>query len=208
VAGFPYQSSVERLESARRKYGEAEGTLQWGARGIRIEAHGGARFSASGVQPERWARALIELPLVRRVAVVAEAGQRMSTPEQRLPAYRFGSVALRVRSETEARALQPTGMRLAQEVVDEPRVVVLATGAIEVSGVAAARVELMGDFTDWRPAVLDPAPRGRWRYNAPLRRGVYHLLMRLDGGEWQVPPGLPAFVDDLEQPVGLLLVES
>jgi hypothetical protein len=206
IAGFRYHSSVERLESAERKYGEADGILEWEVRAARIEARGGVRFTAAGVRPERWARALIELPIVRRVAFVAEVGQRMSTPEQRLPAYRFGSISLRVRSQTEARALPPPEIIVSRDPSDEPRVEVSVAGTIEVRGVTATTVELMGDFTDWTPATLDATTHTTWRYHTPLRAGVYHLLMRVDGGEWQLPPGLPSFVDDLEQPVGLLVI--
>ncbi len=42
----------------------------------------------------------------------------------------------------------------------------------------------------------------------PLRAGSHRLLVRVDGGEWMPPPGLPAAPDEFGGRVGVLLVEG
>ena len=205
VAGFPYRGSVERLEDTRRTYGEVAGAMEWSLFAARIGVRGGVRLAASGVPRERWGRGSFELPLLPWLELVAEAGRRLSTPEQRLPGYRFGSLGLRVRHRALASPRQePVPLATARE--DAPSVEVDAHGRIVVRGLVAASVEVMGDFTDWKPAPLDSVAPGRWQYHARLSPGVYHLMIRIAGGVWQAPPGLPVLVDDLEQQVGLLVV--
>ena len=205
VAGFPYRGSVERLENTRRTYGEIAGTMEWSFFAARIGVRGGVRLAASGVSPEQWGRGSLELPFLPWLELVAEAGRRLSTPEQRLPGYRFGSLGLRVRhSASESARREPVPLATARD--DAPRVDVDGDGRIVVRGVVAASVEVMGDFTDWKPAPLDSVATGRWQFHARLSPGVYHLMIRIAGGVWQAPPGLPVLVDDLDQQVGLLVV--
>jgi hypothetical protein len=64
----------------------------------------------------------------------------------------------------------------------------------------AARVELMGDFTDWTPVCLVRLPRGKgaapadadaaWGVELGDRpRAVHRVNIRVDGAAWRPPPG-------------------
>ena len=71
----------------------------------------------------------------------------------------------------------------------------------------AKRVELASDFTDWLPTALEPAGGGWWELIVPVEPGLHRVRARLDGGAWEVPPGLPRSADEAEAPAGVLLVE-
>lgn len=79
---------------------------------------------------------------------------------------------------------------------------------LELDAPGARSVEISGDFTDWRPMPMEPAPGapGRWRVRLPLRPGTYHVRSRVDGGSWAAPSGLPSARDEFGGRTGLLVV--
>ena len=204
LVGYPYHGSVERIESSWRRYGEIEGSMIYWYRGTRLDVRAGTRFASRGVTLEHWQRLTVEVPLVRRLGLVGVAGRRMSSPEQRLPAYSFASLSLRVHrgADMEQRVVSRAARR-----PNAPRIDVEAEALI-LRGLAASRVELMGDFTDWEPVSLVREPNGTWRHHVRLSSGVHHVVMRVDGGGWEPPPGLPSVADEYDQIVGLLTVTS
>jgi hypothetical protein len=81
----------------------------------------------------------------------------------------------------------------------------LVTLQVNVSG--ARLVEISGDFTNWIPVPLVPATGDRWSVSVPIKRGKYQMNMRVDGGQWIVPPGLLSMSDEFGGTVGLLVIE-
>ena len=71
---------------------------------------------------------------------------------------------------------------------------------------AARRVEVMGDFTNWKAVLLVPAGSGWWTATITAQPGMYQLNVRLDEGEWTVPAGTLATVDEFGTPVGVLAI--
>jgi hypothetical protein len=212
IAGFPYRSTVERLNETRLQYDDVDGMIQWWMRRARLDVQGGLRYRlASGAGGGgRWGRVALEVPIVERFAIVGEWGRRLATPEQRLPAYRFASLALRFKQapERERETERPRATRMA----DAPRTEASSGSAdaegIVVRGLVASRVELMGDLSDWKPVELTSDGRNTWRWPVRLTAGVHHLMLRVDDGEWAPAPGLPVHLDELEQRVGILVVEQ
>jgi hypothetical protein len=79
---------------------------------------------------------------------------------------------------------------------------------LRVTAPGAALVEVMGDCTGWRPIALLAQPDGSWAAELPLAAGgVYHLQLRIDGGAWRPPPGLPTLPDGFAGTVGVLVVD-
>jgi len=70
----------------------------------------------------------------------------------------------------------------------------------------AGQVEVMGDFTDWRPVALVPSGEGRYRYAIALPPGMHRFNLRLDGGPWGVPLGAGYASDEFGGSVGVLIV--
>lgn len=69
---------------------------------------------------------------------------------------------------------------------------VFASFTLERSG--AERVEVVGDFTAWRPVAMER--RGsEWEVEIAVPPGTYHYGFRVDG-TWYVPEGLPGNVPD------------
>jgi 1,4-alpha-glucan branching enzyme len=71
----------------------------------------------------------------------------------------------------------------------------------------ARTVELMADFTDWAPVPLTRERGGMWGLNIFIAPGVHRVNVRVDGGEWQPPPGLTTVPDGFGGLVGLLVVQ-
>lgn len=77
---------------------------------------------------------------------------------------------------------------------------------IVVTVAEGARVEIAGDMTGWAPRDLTASGPGRWETTLSLPRGTHRVNLRVDGGAWVVPPGLPTETDDFDGTVGRLTV--
>ena len=75
---------------------------------------------------------------------------------------------------------------------------------IHVGGVEA--VDVMGDFSDWSPLTLTRRGRDLWELALPLSPGMHQINVRVDGGAWMPPPGVPTMRDAFNGEVGLLVV--
>ncbi|HXE57942.1 MAG TPA: glycogen-binding domain-containing protein, partial [Gemmatimonadales bacterium] len=77
---------------------------------------------------------------------------------------------------------------------------------LRVEAPEARRVQLMADFTAWRPAELHPCGEGAWEILLPLAPGTYRVAIRLDEGPWTAPAGLPSVESEFGGRVGVLVV--
>ncbi len=108
-----------------------------------------------------------------------------------------------------------SGARLVPQVVNAPKAgatlttIRLADGAgtLEIRAPGAGRVEVSGDFTRWLPVTLERAGGDRFTLAAPLTPGVHRLIVRVDGGRWTPPSGLPQALDPYEGNVGVIVVD-
>ena len=71
--------------------------------------------------------------------------------------------------------------------------------------VPADYVDIMGDFTDWEPVALQSNGADTWSTAIDLRPGTWAYLLRIDGGPWAVPEGLPAARGDFGRETGILV---
>lgn len=151
--------------------------------------------------------------LAGRMAVVAAVGTYPVDPTQGFPSGQFVSVALRLGGrrpvvlpqsrdeEVARRAADAAGLR-AFEVrkLEDDRVRL----RIRVPGARA--VELMGDLTTWMPVALNRAADGWWTIVVTAAPGAHELVVRVNGGAWVVPPGLPVVVDEFGGRTGRLVI--
>jgi hypothetical protein len=91
-------------------------------------------------------------------------------------------------------------MRLGRRAVSLPEPAgVQAAGAgmtrVSIRASDAHRVELAGDFNNWKPILAARAGNGVWYADLKLPPGEYRYAFRIDGKEWRVPEGVAA-VDD------------
>lgn len=148
-----------------------------------------------------------------RVGVVASAGDQMADPLRGMPAVRHLSLGLRWR-------LAPAG-GLPGGPASPPAAAMPAASAeapvaeategpgearrLRVRAPGASRVEVRGDWTEWRPVAL-VREGDAWVLATPLPRGTRRLTVRADGGTWRVPANLAGADDDFGSRVGLLVV--
>jgi hypothetical protein len=170
--------------------------------GIVLGASGGYRYGARSVTEGGWGSAEAALWMVPRAALVLGIGRTLDDPVRGVPQTTYASVGLRITGdahETLARRRGVKGASLSVRRVDESRRV------FEIRGVEGARVEAMGDFTDWNPVALEKVG-SVWRVERIVSPGLHRIALRIDGGEWIAPVNLPHAADDLGGVVGLITV--
>ena len=147
-----------------------------------------------------------------RVGVIASAGDQMADPLRGMPAVRHLSLGLRWRVAPAGRAAAappPTASPAPVASADAPLAEAVdgpgETRRLRVRAPGAQRVEVRGDWTDWRPVAL-VRDGDAWVLADPVPRGTRRLTVRADGGAWRVPANLAGADDDFGSRVGLLIV--
>lgn len=141
-----------------------------------------------------------ELRLVRRLAeqVALDIGmaRQPADPARSIPAHAAISAGIQVLPRrAPAAVLRPA----------PPPVLASRDGMVLNLG-DAQMAEVQGDFTGWRPEPLERLGGGRWRYAGALSAGPHSLMVRIDGGRWHAPAGLPTSADGFGGVVGVVVV--
>jgi len=169
--------------------------------GWSLSASGGVRGRDGLDALTGWGTAEAAAWVRPNAAIVLSAGRTLVDFVRGVPQTSFASVALRFSSDRHPIAFRrpPPGPHMSVARYTE------SMRQIRVSGVSAARVELMADFTGWSPVVLERDGNG-WRLDRDIPPGPHRVAIRFDGGEWTVPVNLPRVDDDLGGIVGLITV--
>jgi hypothetical protein len=206
------------------KYADAQASLSW-KRNNRLDLGAllgfrvGDQLETLGSSARTWASASAVYWLTSRAALVAGGGIYPIDLTQGFPGGRFVSLSFRW---SDSRQPTPVVRQLSPpDVVPDSATTVAPTVAefiaqhtaadsvrFRVNAPRASLVEVTGDFTNWVPLQLERAQdEGWWSTTLPLRRGKYQMNIRLNGGQWIVPPGLLSMVDEFGGSVGLLVIE-
>jgi hypothetical protein len=198
------------------RFAEAESAFRVDHGQFELVAYGGFRhwFRPDDAAAEGWGGASVAWWLADRFAVTASGGAYPADYAQGLPSGAFGSLGIRIATGRLTRTrqanepldlimppLRPGAPGLAWEPVGD------GTARLTLTGVPAERVELMGDFTGWEPVPLAPAGSGQWTATLRLPPGIHRVNIRVNGGQWIVPPGLPSSNDEFGGAAGILIVE-
>ncbi len=195
---------IERASHAAF-WNTAQASLRWQRGRLGLESVGGLSVG-DGVRARHWAQATLNLQLSRRVLLAASLGERPA------PALAFHSGAQprtmlglqfapwSGRGWAMRDALRPVATAWQAQPVGGGRLL------LRVHGRDVSRVEVSGDFTDWTPLELLPVHANWWAAVVRVPPGVHRVQIRLDGGAWLAPPGLPRADDGLGGPSGTLLV--
>jgi hypothetical protein len=140
------------------------------------------------------------------IGVVGAAGHSLPQFGFTVPSARYGTVGLRL--ALGARSLTDRHRDRATPEVNSSAVptVVVADRRLTIRSAPALRVEVMGDFTDWKVEPLASLGQGRWRLQQDLTPGVHQLNVRFDGATWVVPAGAVPVDDGFGGRVGLVVV--
>lgn len=194
------------------RFSDLQGSVQWAHHALELNASLGYRLGDSyDVTPEsrRWASAVATFWITPQFAAVAGAGRQPASPAHGLPARSYANFGLMLaywpiprrtvpvapRSSVAAFAIHTVGASGSDE-----RTLVVRAGGVE-------RIEIMGSFTGWEPRVLSRRGRDHWELTLPIDAGIHEINIRVDGGKWRPPPGLPARRDGFNGEVGLLVIE-
>jgi len=203
-------------------YTDVEGALharRWrftfdGVLGVRGWSHGGGH----GVYGE----ASGALAAGGHLAIVVSGGRYPTDPIRGSVSGRYLGVAVRLTAlpwrslptavpalPKQVTPLSPSG---ADGAADPPSLTVQLRSCacdgrtLVVLADAATTVEVSGDFTDWEPLSLSSRAPGEWAADLPLRPGTYRFNVRVNGGDWTVPAGVTAVMDEFGGRVALLTV--
>jgi 1,4-alpha-glucan branching enzyme len=70
----------------------------------------------------------------------------------------------------------------------------------------ARLVEVTGDFVQWRPVRMQRVSADWWELRIPMSRGVHRVNVRVDGGKWSAPPGVPLQRDEFGGDAGVIVI--
>jgi hypothetical protein len=202
------------------KYADAQASLSWKGESVDLGALLGLRLgdqlTTLSANVRSWVSASAVFWIASRIGVAVGGGNYPVDPTQGFPGGRFVSLSLRL---GQRRPTQPSNEQINEPLklgAPAPEISPAAGGFIanragdvvtlEVNVPGARLVEITGDFTSWVPVPLVPAG-SRWSVSLPIKSGKYQVNMRVDGGQWIVPPGLLSMADEFGGKVGLLVIE-
>lgn len=191
------------------RFSDLEGSLHWEHGFFELAAQSGYRFgNAYDVTPDsrRWAAATATLWISNSVAAVLGGGRIPANPSRGLPARSYANFGLMLSYSAVPRHTVPVATRTIAVRDFEVRTATpgMQRIALRVGGVES--VEIMGDFSDWGTLQMIRRGRDLWELVLPLSRGVHQINIRLDGGPWQTPPGMPVVQDGFNGEVGVLVI--
>jgi hypothetical protein len=189
---------------------DVESSVKFDYRFVEMTVRGGRRFGDGyDVTPEsrQWASAQAAVWISNQIAAVAGGGREPAQPTRGLPARTFATLGVMlaywpiprgvVAVETPASLVQAFELRPAGPTLQR---ITARIGGVET-------VEVMGDFSDWTPLPLMRRGRDHWELLVPMKIGVHQINMRIDGGQWIAPPGMPTMKDDFNGDVGVVVVK-
>lgn len=200
ATGCRYQSRLTDLESS----------VKFDYRFIELTVRGGRRFGDGyDVTPEsrQWGSAQTAIWISSQLAAVAAGGREPAQPTRGLPVRTYASLGLMLAYWPIPRGVVPveTPASMVQAFELRPAGPTLQRITARIGGVEA--VEVMGDFSDWTPLALMRRGRDHWELLVPMKSGVHQINMRIDGGQWIAPPGMPTMKDDFNGDVGVVVIK-
>ena len=211
VAAPSADQSVGTACRQQSRLTDLEGTVRWEHRLMEITVRGGQRFGGRmdvTSESRQWASAQAAIWVSSQLAAVAGGGREPAQPTRGLPARSFGSLGLMLAYWPIPRGIVPveTPASLVHAFELRPAGTALQRLTARIGGVES--VEIMGDFTDWAPIPLIRRGRDLWELLLPLNPGVHQINLRIDGGQWIAPPGVPTLKDGFNGEVGVLVVRQ
>jgi hypothetical protein len=190
---------------------DVEGSVRWEHKVLELTMRGGQRFGDSfDVTPEsrQWASMQAAIWITSQMAAVAGGGREPAQPTRGLPARSFGSLGVMLAYWPIPRGIVPveTPASLVHAFELRPAGEALQRLTARIGGVET--VEIMGDFTDWAAIPLVRRGRDLWELLIPMSPGMHQINLRIDGGTWIAPPGVPAIKDGFNGEVGVLVIKQ
>lgn len=168
-----------------------------------LGARAGAALPIAGGDARTWGGLGVSAWLTSRSALTIGAGTYPVDVTQGFPAGRYLQVGMRVGATRSARAELRAERRRVQRAaraggVDGFEVIAVRAGEIEVRvrAIDAARVDVMGDLTQWRAVALEQGASGWWTARFRTEASSTELAIRVDWQGWVIPPGAVVVRDE------------
>ena len=184
---------------------DAVGRVSWTRGPVDLDFSAGFRPIARYVDDRKWVSLTATAWIFPRMAIVGTVGRQPENPLQNLAGLNYASLAVRLGGRARARPAVPEAVRASATDFT----VIAASGmtrTIYIQAPGASSVELAAPFTDWTPRLFSRVGRELWVLTLPVPAGTYDVVIRIDGGAWAPPPGLPAFDDEFNGRVGRLVI--
>lgn len=172
-----------------------------------LDVSGGHRFGATFNGGATWHAANATVTVRDPFAIVASGGYEPADPERALLGAHFVSLGVRVQRTFRAAPspvlnapIHGPRFRVSDVQADGSRRIIIRLDQ-------ATRVDVMGDFTDWEAVPMQRTSEHGWTVALPITPGAHRINIRIDGGDWQVPPDVPAQPDDFGGMAGVIAVE-
>ncbi|HEX2217221.1 MAG TPA: glycogen-binding domain-containing protein [Gemmatimonadales bacterium] len=204
LSAYPSPAGQRRVD--RVALTDAVLSGRWRFRSIDFDAAFGRRFSRLTPETTIWGLSASR-DLSPTLAVVGAAGRAGSDPVTSVPGARYFALGLRLKVGPPLATPPPTLETTTEAAPFRIGPAVAAGREIVVQAPDARSVELAGDFTDWKPVALRPWGEDAWRTLLPVPPGLHRLAVRIDGGEWQAPPGTRAIESEFGGEVAEVVVE-
>jgi len=167
--------------------------------GVTLSRHFGAR---------RWVQSSFDVAVHPRLAIYATVGSSAPKWLALEPGLSHNArLGVRLTSAVNAAVVAPADLR-----PRAPEFKLRHLGedwyVIEVRARATGPVEMMGDFSAWEPRALRHVTGSRWALALRLEPGVHQIQVRVDGGAWSPPSGLPAASDGFNGDVGVFVADA
>ena len=176
--------------------------MAWQLGNASVAALVGARGQVGVFRPNVWTRISAAYPFAQHFSLVGAAGTEPPRIGLGVPATHVASLAVHV---TPWHSTKSFGGDNALDGF-----VVRSNGTRRYTAtfraIDAKSVELSGDFAGWKPASLTQVRAGLWQMDIDAPPGTYHVNIRVNGGHWFAPPGLPEAQDDFNGTVGILVL--
>ena len=203
------------------KYTDAQLSASLNLPRVELDATGGfrsgSRLPVLGGTAKSWGNVSVTGWIASRLAIVASAGTYPVDLTQGFPGGRFASLSLRLGTRRNPPRAEPISDLISSGGVSsrsragvtsfETRVVSGGLREIRIQAPGVSSVELMGDFTNWKPISLRETGSGWWITALPIKTGIHEMNVRMNGGQWITPPGLPQKRDEFGSSVGVLVVQ-
>ena len=217
LGGISITAALSATQVGDTTWADVEAFARWRWRSFLLDGNTGVRSFSAGAGSGLYAELTGTYALNQRLALVVGAGRYPTDPIRGSISGRYATAAVRVRLTGDA---ETPADRLARAAVDpiaaadgNARAVFEVTPApgsswyeITIRAPTAARVEVMGSFTEWVPITLAGDGVGSWTLRWSLPSGVHRINVRLDGGEWIAPARTTPMPDDFGGTVGVFVI--
>ena len=153
------------------------------------------RASASTGRPVMWTTTEAERRIGRSVGVVASLGTypgTFLTTTPKAPGTRW-MLGVGLTAATGRRAQGAPSLPSPATTTEGFAAIPLSPGRYRIVAHVreAAQVELASDLTGWKPVAMQRESGDAWFAELPASSGAHRVSLRVDGGAWTAPPGLP-----------------